>query len=157
MIFEIAQNFPIKTFNGHCYALKTSLEYMTFYVPITLAVKNDVSGSIERCNMQVRMVQILIFSICRKRWIKARYTTIEFLPISPAIDTNPPDVLTRSHIIVIVNKAVYTAASVVCGWAGAVWQLRAVITDGPTDRRTDIVTYRVARTRLKIGLAFDPG
>ena len=32
------QNFPIQTFNGHCYALKTGLKYMTFYVPITLAI-----------------------------------------------------------------------------------------------------------------------
>ena len=47
MILEIIQNFPIQTFYGHCYALKTGLDYMTFYVPIsysiTLAVKNDVT------------------------------------------------------------------------------------------------------------------
>ena len=49
MISEIAHNFPIQTFNSHCNALKTGLEYMTFYVPKTLAVKNDVFGSIEWC------------------------------------------------------------------------------------------------------------
>ena len=48
MILEIAQNFPIQTFNGHCYALKTGLEYMTFDVPRTLAVKNVVSDLFER-------------------------------------------------------------------------------------------------------------
>ena len=48
------------------------------------------------------------------------------------------------------NKDVYTTASVACGWAGAVTQIRSpfiskrpkkdldeVISDGPTDRRTD--------------------
>ena len=49
MILEIAQNFPIQTFNGHCDALKTGPKYMTFDVPITLTVKNVVSGSFERC------------------------------------------------------------------------------------------------------------
>ena len=49
MILEIAQNFPIQTFNGHCYALKTGLKYMTFDVSITLAVKNVVSVLFERC------------------------------------------------------------------------------------------------------------
>ena len=48
-MIEIAQNYTIQTYNGHCYALKTGLEYMTFDVPMTLAVKNVVSGSFERC------------------------------------------------------------------------------------------------------------
>ena len=56
MIVEIAQNFPIQTFNGHCYAIKTGLEYITFYVPITHAVKNNVSGSIECCCLTVAPV-----------------------------------------------------------------------------------------------------
>jgi len=49
MIFNIVQNFPIQTFNGHCYALKTGLDYITYHVPITFAVKNDVSVLFERC------------------------------------------------------------------------------------------------------------
>ena len=66
------------------------------------------------------------------------------------------------------NKAVYTAISVACGWAGAVLSLckprNSEIRDQklddtdrptirwhrPTDRPTDIVTYRVASTRLKM-------
>ena len=58
------------------------------------------------------------------------------------------------------NKAVYTAISVACGWAGAVMNLckprnseirdqKLDDTDQPTDRRTDIVSYRVACERLK--------
>ena len=58
-----------------------------------------------------------------------------------------------------LNKAVYTAISVACGWAGAVLSLckprnseirdrKLDDTDRPTDRRTDIVSYRVACTRL---------
>ena len=65
---------------------------------------------------------------------------------------------------VSVNKAVYTAESVTCNWAGAVMRKlpkkrrkNKCVTDQPTDRptnqptnqRTDIVTYRVACTRLK--------
>ena len=46
------QNFPIQTFNGHCYALKTGLEHITYHVPITFAVKKDFSYSIERCMMK---------------------------------------------------------------------------------------------------------
>ena len=53
MIFNIVQNFPIQTFNGHCYALKTGLEYITYHVPMMLAVKNDVSVLFERCNITV--------------------------------------------------------------------------------------------------------
>ena len=49
MIFNIVQNFPIQTFNGHCYALKTGLDYITYHVPMTFAVKNDVSVLFERC------------------------------------------------------------------------------------------------------------
>ena len=55
------------------------------------------------------------------------------------------------------NKTVYTTASVAYGWAGAVMEVRSLfglishcVTDGPTDGRTDRVTYRVACTRLKI-------
>ena len=51
MILGIAQNFPIQTFNGHCYALKTGLEYITFDVPRTLAIKNVVSDLFERCQL----------------------------------------------------------------------------------------------------------
>ena len=51
MILEIAQNFPIQTFNCHCYALKTGLKYITYHVPITFAVKNDVSVLFERCTV----------------------------------------------------------------------------------------------------------
>ena len=61
----------------------------------------------------------------------------------------------------IINKAVYTTASVAFGWAGAVMEVRSLfglishcVTDGPTDRPTDgptdRVTYRVACTRLKM-------
>ena len=53
------------------------------------------------------------------------------------------------------NKAVYTAISVACGWAGAVMSLckprnseirdqKLDDTDGRTDGRTDIASYRVA-------------
>ena len=60
-----------------------------------------------------------------------------------------------------LNKAVYTAISVACGWAGAVMSLckpqnseirnqKLDDTDGPTDGPTDIASYRVACTRLKI-------
>ena len=48
MIFNIVQNFPIQTFNGHCYALKTGHEYITYHVPMTFAVKNVVSVLFER-------------------------------------------------------------------------------------------------------------
>ena len=66
------------------------------------------------------------------------------------------------------NKAVYTASSVACFWAGAVTLLPPALKqsfcadsarfrtsgtdrpmDRPTDRPTDRVTYRVACTRLK--------
>ena len=69
---------------------------------------------------------------------------------------------------IIMNKAVYTASSVACFWAGAVTLLppslkqsfradsarfRTSGTDRRTDRRTDgptdRVTYRVASTQLK--------
>ena len=56
MIFNIVQNFPIQIFNGHCYALKTSLDYITYHVPMTLAVKNDVSVLFERCITNVKKV-----------------------------------------------------------------------------------------------------
>ena len=49
MIFNIVQNLPIQTFKGHCYALKAGLNYITYHVPITFAVKNDVSVLFERC------------------------------------------------------------------------------------------------------------
>ena len=48
------QNFPIQTFNGHCYALKTGLEHITYHVPITLAVKKDFSVSIEGCSTIIK-------------------------------------------------------------------------------------------------------
>ena len=47
MIFNIVQNFPIQTFDGHCYALKIGLEYITYHVPMMLAIKNDVSIQFE--------------------------------------------------------------------------------------------------------------
>ena len=53
----------------------------------------------------------------------------------------------------IRNKAVYTAALVADGWAGAedLKKVTLLRTDGPTDRRTDRkVDYRVACPRLKI-------
>ena len=48
------QNFPIQTFDGHCYALKIGLEYITYHVPITLAVKKDFSVLIERWATSVK-------------------------------------------------------------------------------------------------------
>ena len=60
------------------------------------------------------------------------------------------------------NKAGYTAKPVACCWAGAVMlkvsrkvrilikpQKTHLMTDGPSNRPTDTVTYRVACTRLK--------
>ena len=58
----------------------------------------------------------------------------------------------------ILNKAVYTATEVACGWAGAVMPKTPENaekangdrqTDRPTDRPTDIAVCRVASTRLK--------
>ena len=54
------------------------------------------------------------------------------------------------------NKVVNTTTSVAYRWAGALVQGRSLfgvnshfVTDRPTDRRTNRVTYRVACTRLK--------
>ena len=57
------QNFPIQTFNGHCYALKTGLEYITYHVPITFAVKNDASGSFEWCAAVVTILIVFLFGV----------------------------------------------------------------------------------------------
>ena len=47
----VVQNYPIQTFNGHYIALKTGLEYITYHVSITFAVKKDFSVLIERCQV----------------------------------------------------------------------------------------------------------
>ena len=65
-----------------------------------------------------------------------------------------------SKMPLVINKAVYTTASVAYGWAGAVMRFRYLfnenfhnVTDqrmhGPTDGPTDRVSYRVACTPLK--------
>ena len=54
------QNFPIQTFNGHCYALKTGLDYITYHVPITFAVNKDVSVLLERWTVIMQKVNIFI-------------------------------------------------------------------------------------------------
>ena len=57
-------NFPIQTFGGHCYALKTGLELITYHVPITLAVKKDFSYSIEGCS-QIPLFPQSAHFLCR--------------------------------------------------------------------------------------------
>ena len=68
-----------------------------------------------------------------------------------------------SFTVSATNKAIYTTASVACGWAGAVTQICSPFsTKCPksrsdygqsdnrwTDRPTNIVTYRLACPRLK--------
>ena len=56
------------------------------------------------------------------------------------------------------NKAVATA-SVASGWAGAVMlkkSTRKISADGPTGRPTDIASYRVAWTQLKVSALDKP-
>ena len=41
MILTMLKQFSIQTFNGHCLALKTGLEYITYHVPVTFTVVKD--------------------------------------------------------------------------------------------------------------------
>ena len=42
--------------DGNCYILKTGLEYITYHVSITFAVKNDFSGSILQCGVSIVLI-----------------------------------------------------------------------------------------------------
>ena len=73
-------------------------------------------------------------------------------PVFPSLD-DIYCMLERKETRKEENKAVYTAESVACDWAGAVMRKlpkkRRKTNALPTNQRTDGVTYRVACTRLK--------
>ena len=66
MIFDIVQNFPIQTFNCHCYAIKTGLEYITYQVFITLTVKKDFpaqsNGETQTNDVLNQLVSVVTYS-----------------------------------------------------------------------------------------------